>query len=222
MMHRTLAAGVLASGLVVASCGGTSSHRPASTVSVTPSTGAPGGAALPPAFLQATRAMLTTRSFRFVVDVSRATGAPIHLVGEFSAPDHIHEVVTGAPQGAVELAFIGAKAYRKRPDGHWVENGAATAGTTAASPAGDPRATFAVLADANEVTGSGPAYQFVLTGTSARRIDGAASKIEGSATVSGRTIASLTYQGNDPGATKVAIQYLEVGTAPDVTAPRVG
>lgn len=214
---RTLTLLTAATGTVAAlgACGG-SSHRASSV----PTTTSLATTAAPPqsGLSRAARAMASARSFRFSADVTRSSGAPVHLAGEFSAPDHLHQLITTAGQPAVEVAFIGGRGYRKRPDGRWVE-GTAPAGATGTT---DPGAAFVVVGDATDQSGSGPVYRFTLTGAPARRLDGAATRVEGMATVAGDTITELSYQGDDPGTTRVTIRYSDIGSSPPVTAPKLG
>lgn len=162
--------------------------------------------------------MASARSFRFSADVTRSGGAPIHLTGEFSAPANLHQIITSGGQPPVEVIFIAGRGYRKRPDGHWVEG---TVPGAAGGPT-DPGATFNVVAAATTTSGDGTSFRFTLTGTEAHRLDGAATKVEGTATVAGETITALTYQGDDPGATTVSIRYSDIGSTPPVVAPKLG
>lgn len=211
----TLLAGATGTVATLGACGG-SSHRSSSapTTTTLATTAAPPQSGLS----RAARAMASARSFRFSADVTRSSGAPVHLVGEFSAPDHLHQLITAAGQPPVEVVFIGGRGYRKRPDGHWVE-GTAPAGATGPT---DPGAAFNVVGDATDQSGSGTSYRFTLTGAPARRLDGAATKVEGTATVAGDTITELSYQGDDPGTTKVTVRYSDIGSSPPVTAPKLG
>ncbi|GAC1374184.1 MAG: hypothetical protein NVSMB4_01420 [Acidimicrobiales bacterium] len=168
----------------------------------------------------AAKAMASARSFRFVADISRSGAPTLHLSGEFSAPDHVHETITGTPQGSTEVAFIGKTTYRRRPDGRWAQ-GAPKPGASAGASSGDPRQAFEVLEDAESVT-TGSSSTFTLTGTAAHRLDGAATTIRGNATLTGSTITALDYQGDDPSATKVVLHYSDIGTSPEVSAPPVG
>ena len=211
----TLLAGTTGTVASLGACGG-SSHRASSAATTTTvaTTAAPPQSGLS----RAARAMAAARSFRFSADVTRSGGAPVHLAGEFSAPDHLHQLITAAGQPPVEVVFIGNRGYRKRADGRWVE-GTPPAGTSGPS---DPGAAFDVVGGAADQSGSGTSYHFTLTGSPARRLDGAATKVEGTATVAGDTITELSYQGDDPGATKVTIRYSDIGSSPPVTAPKLG
>lgn len=214
--------GLAAGSLILVGCSGSSSHPPTGLPqSPSTTTSAESSQTDRAAFKRATHTMAVATSFRFVADVSRSTGVPLHLIGEFNAPDRLHETVTGSPQGAVELALIGGRAYRRRPDGHWVEAAPAN-GAGSVTSGQDPRLTFTVIGEANQVTGSGSSYRFTLTGAAARRLDGAASNVSGAATLSGDSISSLEYHGDDPAGTKVAIVYSEIGTAPAVVTPPLG
>ncbi|GAC1307570.1 MAG: hypothetical protein NVSMB16_03830 [Acidimicrobiales bacterium] len=229
MTHRRPGAALLLGSVMLAgacSTGGTQTRPSPATASALPSTLPPsttvGSTQTSDAALRAAaKAMASARSFRFVADISRSGAPTLHLSGEFSAPDHVHETITGTPQGSTEVAFIGKTTYRRRPDGHWVQGAAKPGGASAGSSSGDPRQAFEVLEDAKSVT-TGSSSTFTLTGTAAHRLDGAATTIRGNATLAGSTITALDYQGDDPSATKVVLQYSDIGTAPEVIAPRVG
>ena len=215
--HHVLGTAALLVGVtgMLGACSASSSHQSVPST-VSPST-APASTAAPSALSRAAQGMAAARSFRFSADVTRSSGAPVHLVGEFSAPDHLHQIITSGGQPPVEVIFIGGRGYRKRPDGHWVEGTAPGAGAPT-----DPGAAFHVVAGSPASSSDGTTYHFTLTGAEARRLDGAAGKVEGTATVAGDTITVLSYQGDDPGATKVSIRYSDIGSSPPVVAPKLG
>jgi hypothetical protein len=167
--------------------------------------------------------MIHASSFQFSAQVA-ASGASFHLDGQFSAVDRVHYVLRGSNGPAVEVAFIGRRAFRKDPGtGKWLTvampSGGVQSGTSLAT---DPRLVFSVLLRAESVTRVGPAYHFTLKGQAGRRLNEAANRIDGTATVSGGTIAMLSYQGDDPHHTAVEVTYSEVNSAPPVTAPVPG
>ncbi|GAC1542463.1 MAG: hypothetical protein NVS3B12_30480 [Acidimicrobiales bacterium] len=225
--HRFMTAVFVGTSVLAGACSAGGSSKSPSATAAAPtlpastlptSTTAESTQASDPALRAAAKAMATARSFRFVADISRSGAPPLHLAGEFSAPDHVHETISGTPQGTTEVAFIGKSTYRRRPDGHWVKGGEQSAGGSAGASSSDPREAFEVLEEARSVT-SGSSSTFTLSGAAAHRLDGAATTVRGGATLAGATIIALDYQGDDPSATKVVLHYSDIGTAPEVRAP---
>jgi len=163
----------------------------------------------------AAAAMQSLASYSFAGDVTTG-GQKVTVAGEFSAPDHLHELLTIGPAAPVELVLIGTTEYQRAAPGSPWSSSAAAAGTSS-----DPRATFAALAQATTVIAKGSAYDFELAGANAAAlVAGSAQQasVAGTATVTAGQITDLTYQ-SATGSTTVHFAYSAFGTTPAVTAP---
>lgn len=162
--------------------------------------------------------MRTAASFAFTADVT-AGGRSIRLVGEFAAPDRVHETITSAGAVAAEAIFIGNVAYRRASaGGKWTSP---TPRPTALQ--GEPRVPFEALVRVANVTATGDHYRVELLGADARILAGAkATRVTGTVVVADGTISVLDYIADDPLHTTTRITYAMVGSAPPVTAPPLG
>jgi hypothetical protein len=154
--------------------------------------------------------MQRLHGYRFEGDVVTGTQTA-HLIGEFQAPDRVHQLVT-TPAGTIEVVLIGAKAYRRvAPSGAWEQVAGATSG--------DPRAAFATLAKAASKASGPGTYAFSLTGEDAKVLAGAATDLSGTATVTTGHITDLQYRTTAATAVNVHLTYKDFNAAPPVTAP---
>lgn len=162
--------------------------------------------------------MRTAPSFGFTAEVT-AGDRVVKLVGEFAAPDRIHETITPAGAPSTEVILIGNAAYRlTATPGKWTT-------PTQRPPAqqGDPRAAFVALTRATHVTSAGGRYRFEVVGNGAHILAGPkATRVRGTAVVTGGALTELEYQADDPLHTRTHLTYSQVGSAPPVTAPSAG
>ncbi len=160
----------------------------------------------------AATAMRTVSAFRFTADV--VGGAqPIHVSGEFSAPDALHETVK-IGSTTFELVRVGARAFRRdSPAAGW----AVVPPANAAAPT-DPRSAFAVLATAGTVRQEGSSYLFTLNRAAAGGLVNNSTGVTGSALLAGTRITDLSYRANSP-AISVHLTYTGFNSTPPVTPP---
>lgn len=169
----------------------------------------------------AATAMQEVTGYRFDAIVGDAP-VQIQLVGEFQAPDRLHETITiaGAPSGAV--VFIGADAFVQDPaTGTWenrVEN-------TATAVATDLRSAFTALTNAEGVTRRATTYSFEIPAADARGLVGSdvTGVVEGSAVIEGGLVTTLVYRATVGGRpVEVRVTYTDIGSAPPVEEPVTG
>jgi hypothetical protein len=164
---------------------------------------------------QAATAMETASSYRFVGDV-KVGGRPITISGEFSAPDRLHEILTLAGATTIERVAIGPSAYQR--------NATTWQAVTGATSTGDPRQTFAALAQATKVTPQGSGFAFELAGPAAASLVSggvATSTVTGTVTITNGSITDVAYRSAVASGTTVHFAYSAIGTTPPVTAPKV-
>jgi hypothetical protein len=162
---------------------------------------------------QAAVAMEAAGSYRFVgtVDVG---GHTISIAGEFAAPDRLHESLALAGQAPVERVTIGATAYQR--------NGTTWQRVAGAATTGDPRGTFAALAQATAVTPQGSGFSFELGGNAAGSlVSGSSATVTGTVTVVNGHITDVGYHSAVASGTTVHFAYSEIDAAPPVTAPKL-
>jgi len=184
--------------LALAACGDTSSSVPVSG---------------PARDLQAAAAaMRIVTSFSFTAKV--VTGSQsAQISGEFASPNNLHETAQIGAQ-SLELIRVGTKTYtRSAANAPWT----LSSGSTSSAPA-DPRAAFAVLESAGEVTQSGSTYSFTLTGVAAAALIQGAATVTGTATLAGGRILTLGYQAAAP-AVSVDLAYSNFNAAPAIALP---
>jgi hypothetical protein len=145
------------------------------------------------------------------------------VVGEFQAPDRLHETVTPPKGSPVELVFIGPRAFVKDPrSGAWRSRPSAGPATS------DPRAAFEVLNQTTDVRLTEGAYRFTLppnaTASLARLLGGAATPngATGTLTLTGPAIGQLTIDLPGSPTVHLTITYRDPGAAPPVQQPTVG
>jgi hypothetical protein len=185
--------------LSLAACGDTSASEPSPTG--------------PAADLQAAAtAMRAVTSFHFTAKV--VTGSQqTQISGEFAVPNNLHEIAQIGSQ-YVELIRLGSKTVTR-----FAPNTAWTASTAAGpSAATDPRAAFAALESAGQVTMSGSTYAFTLSGAAAVSLVQGATNVKGTATLTGGRIATLNYQSTTP-PVSVDLAYSSFNSAAPITLP---
>lgn len=156
--------------------------------------------------------MRTTAAFRFTADVLSGS-QPVHVSGEFSAPDSLHETVK-IGSNTVEVVRVGARAFRRE---------SATAAWQLVPPANasapaDPRSAFAVLARASSVRLQGSSYLFTLVKSAAASLVDGSTSVTGAALLVGGRITDLSYRATKP-AVSVHLTYTGFNATPPVTAP---
>lgn len=167
----------------------------------------------------AARSMLVASSYRFSGSVSIGT-ASTAVAGSFQSPDRLHEVLTPAGRDAVEVVFIGARAYVHDPSSaRW-----SRATGSASSGQADPRTAFAVLDRAEQVTRTATGFRFVLPPAASQDIahvapGGGALTATGSAVTSAGGIAHLELVIDAPRTIRVSLDYRDVGHGPPVSQP---
>ncbi len=184
------------------------------------STKTTGAASAPPAtgvaadtLRQAAVAMEAASSYRFVGTVE-VGGHTISIAGEFGAPDRLHESLSVAGQAPVERIAIGSTAYQR--------NGTIWQRVAGAATSGDPRATFAALAQATTVTPQGAGFSFELGGNAAASlVSGSSATVTGTVTVANGRITDIGYHSAVASGTTVHFAYSEIDAAPPVTAPKL-
>jgi hypothetical protein len=182
----------------------------AAAVTLPPATGVPADS-----LRRAATAMEAASSYRFAGGVS-AGGHTITVTGEFSAPDRLHETLTVAGAPPVERVAIGTAAYQR--------NATTWQAVSGATATGDPRRTFAALAQATAVTVQGSGYRFELVGPAVSSLvtgGSAATTVTGTVTVTNGRITDVVYRSAVASGTTVHFGYSDIGTAPPVTAPKL-
>ena len=167
------------------------------------------------ALRQAATAMEAASSYRFEGDVT-VGGHAITITGEFSAPDRLHEILTVAGANTIERVAIGRSAYQRTATSWQAVSGATSTG--------DPRQTFAALAQATKVTPEGSGFAFELAGPAvASLVSGgvATSSVSGTVRITNGSITDLAYRSAVASGTTVHFAYSAIGTTPAVTAPKV-
>jgi hypothetical protein len=160
----------------------------------------------------AAAAMRQVETFRFTADVVSGT-QQVHLNGEFSAPDSLHETVK-VGTGTLEFVRIGARTYRRdSPTAKWAAVPAASTTTPT-----DPRSAFAVLSKATDVHLVGAGYGFGLGKTAAASLVKGSAQVTGTAQLAGGRITDLSYATTNPVVT-VHLTYADFNATPRVTAP---
>jgi hypothetical protein len=156
--------------------------------------------------------MRTVNSFRFTADVTGGA-QPVHIAGEFSSPDRVHETVA-VGTSTLELVQIGSRTFRRdTPTSPW----SAVTPTGSSAPT-DPRIAFGILASADSVSAAGSTYTFTLTNAVAAKLVTGSSSVTGTATVAGGHITDLAYQSKSP-SISVHLVYSAINATPAVTAP---
>ena len=156
--------------------------------------------------------MQTVSRFSFTADVVSGS-QQVHITGEFTAPNALHESVKiGA--GTVDVLWVGTRAFRRA---------SATAPWQVVAPAStsaptDPRSAFAVLGNATSVHLQGTSYVFSLSKSNATTLVKGSSTVTGAALIDSGRITDLTYQAASP-AVAVHLTYAGFNTTPPVTAP---
>jgi len=201
---RAAATAVLSASLVAAAaCGGSAStHSTATTAAPSP-------------LVQAAAAMASLQTYRFSGEV--VTGPQqIKLAGEFTAPDRVHETLTVAGVGDVELVLAAGQTYQRVSSGGW-------AGVTSGSEhtGSDPRQAFLALGQASVGPVNGNTYTFELRGPAAAGLIGGSSDVSGSAVVDAGRVTDLSYRSAGSPATSVHLVYTDIDTTPAVTIPSV-
>ena len=156
--------------------------------------------------------MEAASSYRFVGDV-KVGGHEINITGEFSAPDRLHEILTVAGGTPIERVAIGPSAYQR--------NATTWQTVSGATSTGDPRQTFAALAQATKVTPQASGFAFELAGPAvASLVSGgvAANSVTGTVTVSNGSITDVAYRSAVASGTTVHFAYSAIGTTPPVAA----
>jgi hypothetical protein len=156
--------------------------------------------------------MRTVSAFRFTADVVSG-GQQVHVSGEFSAPDALHQTVTIGAK-TVEVVRIGARAFRRD---------SATAPWQVVPPAeasapADPRGAFEVLAKPAAVRLQGSSYLFTLSQSAGAALINGSTGVTGAAQLDGGRITDLSYQAASP-AVSVHLTYAGFNATPAVTAP---
>jgi hypothetical protein len=175
------------------------------------------GAAPPPSgpaqkLQAAAAAMRQVETFRFTADVVSGT-QQVHINGEFSAPDSLHETVK-VGTGTLEFVRIGARTFRRdSPTAAW-----AVVPTTSATAPTDPRSAFAVLSKATDVHLVGAGYGFGLGKTAAASLVNGSTQVTGTALIGGGRITDLGYATTSP-VVSVHLTYAGFNATPLVTAP---
>jgi hypothetical protein len=160
----------------------------------------------------AAAAMRTVSAFRFTADVDSGS-QQVHVTGEFTAPNALHETVKiGA--NTVEALWVGTRAFRRN---------SATAAWQVVAPASasaptDPRSAFGVLANATSVHMQGSSYVFSLSKANATSLVKGSNAVTGAALLDGGRITDLTYQATSP-AVAVHLTYAGFNATPPVTPP---
>jgi hypothetical protein len=160
----------------------------------------------------AAAAMRTVSAFRFTADVSSGSQL-VHVSGEFTAPNALHETVKiGA--NTVEALWVGSRTFRRD---------SATAAWQLVPPASssaptDPRTAFGVLANATAVHMQGSSYVFSLSKANASSLVKGSSTVTGAALLDAGRITDLTYQAASP-AVSVHLTYAGFNATPPVTPP---
>jgi hypothetical protein len=201
----------------LAGCGsGGTRHPLAADAATTASAAGPGRA------LQlAAKAMASAPSYRFIGSIT--TGALVTgIIGEFQAPDRLHEVITPPGGAVVETVFIGGRAYvLDRATGRWSH---ATQPANASGPQ-DPRLAFSVLQHAEHVTATGTSYLFSLPPSVAGQLlqapsSSGATAGQGTATASATGITHLEFDLTLASrAIRVVLDYTSIGQGPPVSQP---
>ena len=160
----------------------------------------------------AATAMRIVTTFEFTAKV--VTGAQqAQISGEFASPHNLHETAQIGAQ-TVELIRVGNKTYtRTAANTPWT----LSSGSASSAPA-DPRAAFAVLESAGDVTLAGSTYSFTLTGSAAAALIQGAGTVTGTATLAGGRISALSYKATTP-AVSVDLTYSKFNSAPAITLP---
>jgi len=160
----------------------------------------------------AAAAMRTVATFKFTAKI--VTGAQTaQISGEFATPDNLHETAQIGGQ-FVELIRVGSRTVvRSAPNAAWTKT--TGAGSSAAT---DPRAAFAVLGSATDVTMSGSAYAFTLTGAAAASLVQGAATVTGTATLTGGRISALSYKAAAP-PVSVDLAYSNFNGGPAIILP---
>ena len=156
--------------------------------------------------------MRGVETFQFVADVSSGS-QQVHVSGEFSAPDALHETVKVGPD-TLEVIRLGARTFRRdTPTAAWQAVPAARATTPT-----DPRSAFIVLTKATDVRVQGTSYLFTLTGSTAASLVNGSASVTGTAVLDGGRISELTYKSATP-PVSVHLTYTGFNATPRVTAP---
>lgn len=160
----------------------------------------------------AATAMRTVSTFQFTADVVSGS-QQVHVSGEFSAPDALHETVK-IGSNTVEVVRMGSRAFRRdSATAAW----RAVAAADAPAPT-DPRSAFAVLANATAVRLQGSSYLFTLNKSAAASLVNGSTSVTGAALLDGGRITDLSYQAASP-AVSVHLVYAGFNATPAVTAP---
>lgn len=140
----------------------------------------------------------------------------VHVTGEFSAPDGLHETVL-VGSNTFELVKVGSRTFRRdTPTAPWQ-----VAPATSATTATDPRSAFSTLAEAMSVNVEGSTYLFSLSNRAADTLINGSKSVTGAAVVEGGRIADLRYQSNSP-SIFVHLTYNAINKTPSVTPPPSG
>jgi hypothetical protein len=159
--------------------------------------------------------MKTVNAFRFTAEVATGT-QQIHVAGEFSAPDRLHEtVVVGS--GTLELVKVGTRTYRRdKPTAPWQAVPATNTNATT-----DPRVAFDSLAAINTVQLDGSTYRFTLSSPAAAKLVAGSKSVTGAAVLDAGRITDLRYQSSSPSVT-IHLTYSAFNSIPAVTPPIAG
>jgi hypothetical protein len=151
-------------------------------------------------------------AFRFTAEVTSGSQI-VHVSGEFSSPDGLHEVVQ-VDSHTLELVRIGARTFRRDTStSPWQLT------TAASSPAPtDPRTAFTALASNSAVTLKGSSYLFTLTNGAAAGLVNGSKSVSGSALLTDGRISDLKYEATNP-AVAVHLTYSDFNATPAVTPP---
>ena len=108
--------------------------------------------------------MAAAPSYRFNAVVTLGSSVT-RLVGEYQAPDRLHEVVTAPGGGGADVIFVGPQPFVLDPrSGRWTKG-------RPGAPLPDPRQAFRVLDSAEHVEASGGTLRFELPVRAARQLN---------------------------------------------------
>ena len=203
--------------LLLAACSASSPAALASP-STTSAAAAASSAGATAALRAAARAMATASGYRFTATVTvgpTQTG----VVGEFQAPDRVHETITVPRASLVEAVFAGSQVFVRQNGGPWAHSA-----TPSLHPEADPRAAFGALGQATDVRPVDGWYRFTLPAAAVNGLleggGGASARGTGRAHITGAGIDRLELRLSSRGRNiTMLLGYTDIGSAPPVATP---
>ena len=164
--------------------------------------------------------MATASSYRFNASIT-VQNVTTKVVGEFQAPDRIHETIGTATATVAETIFVGGQVFVHDPATHVWHPAQKPAGASST----DPRLAFTVVQQAQNVTASGSTMTFTLPAAAVSQLLQAApgdkvGEAHGAATLAAGGLSHLELTVPSAQRTvRVSLDYADIGSAPPVTAP---